>query len=125
MFESINWLQILVGAAVVMIPMVAGYAAVLWRQHSAAIEKKIEAEVGETWWTLLESVARTLIASAEQTTGIDTNEEKKAFVQAKVEELAAAWNIPVTPEQIDAIIEGVYKLWYKESSYGYLMKVSE
>lgn len=114
--NDINFVQLAVGMAVILIPIIAGYAARIWQLNAAAIEKRIQAEIGEKWWNLAETAANTLIHAAEQTSGIDTNEEKKAFVLDQLDELAQAWNIPFSREQLSAIIEGVYKSWHKDSS---------
>lgn len=101
---DIDITQFLVELAIVLVPIVAGYAVRVWRQNAAAIEKKIEAEIGETWWNLIETAANTLIHAAEQASGIDTNEEKKAFVLYHLNKLVAEWNIPLTTDQLDAIL---------------------
>ena len=115
MIESEEVIQFIINMAVILLPIIAGAAVNVWRKHAAAIEKRIEAEVGEKWWNLIETATVTLVNAAEQVSGIDTNEEKKAFVLSQLVSLTNLWNIPLSEAQLDAIIEGVYKSWIKDA----------
>lgn len=110
-------LQYAISFAIILAPVIAGAVAAVWYKNSAVLKEKLRAEMGPKWWNLVETAASTLINAAEQVTGIDTNDEKKAFVLDQLEKLVIAWNIPLTKEQLDAIIEGVYKGWHKDLAY--------
>ena len=94
--------------AIVAVPIIFGYVAVAAKRALEAGEKKAIATIGDSWWYALETAAAVLIRSAEQTAGIETNEQKKAFVLARLTEWATAASIEVNEELLDAIIEGVF-----------------
>lgn len=71
---------------------------------------RLEQELGERNYWLLQSFARDFVAAAEQTLG-EANIDKKAYAVRMLSETAARLGITVTPEQIDALIEAaVYGL---------------
>jgi hypothetical protein len=89
------------------------------RQAWPVWEEKARSEIGATRWALLCSAARNLILAAEQMAaqaGLDTGEKKKAFVVARLVQQAATLGIPITPEQVDALVEGVLKEIKRETT---------
>lgn len=65
---------------------------------------RLNQELGERNYWLLQSFARDFVAAAEQTLG-EANIDKKAYAVRMLSETAARLGITVTPEQIDALIE--------------------
>lgn len=82
------------------IPIVVATIRTLVQQQLARLEQ----ELGERNYWLLQSFARDFVAAAEQTLG-EANIDKKAYAVRMLTEMANSLGIQVTPEQIDALIE--------------------
>ena len=88
------------------IPIVVATIRTLVQQQLARLEQ----ELGERNYWLLQSFARDFVSAAEQTLG-EANIDKKDYARRELTETAARLGITVTPEQIDALIEAaVYGL---------------
>lgn len=98
---------IVVATAVIMVPVLAGTIFYWLQPYYQKLKAEVESRLGASNWALLQMTVRTFILSAEQVTGLDTNEKKKAYVVKLVFDFAQAHNIPVTESQIDALIEGI------------------
>jgi hypothetical protein len=66
-------------------------------------------------WELLRDAARVYILAAEQI-GIETGGDKRQYVRSLLTETAVTRDIPISPAQLDALIEGVLKEIKREST---------
>lgn len=92
------------------LPVLAAVVVFYWRKLQIAATEEAKARIGESQFHMLESWARSFILAAEQITGIDTNEEKKAFVLDSLDSIAIQLNIPISRAVLDVMIEGTLKL---------------
>jgi len=100
---------IVVATAVIMVPVLAGTIFYWLQPYVQKLKAEVEARLGTANWALLQMTVRTFILSAEQVTGLDTGEKKKAYVVKLLNDFAVSHNIPVTEDQIHALIEGILK----------------
>lgn len=107
-----------VGVEVVLI-ILSGIAAFLAREVSrylGTLGEKAKSEEATGLLVILNSVIEYLVRGAEQYLSTD-GAEKKAWVAARAREYADEYNIRVTDEQIEDLIEGV--LNEIESGFGF------
>ncbi len=101
---DIDWNAVLTNLVFVMliaaIPIVVGLVRSLVQQQL----DRLELEIGERNYWLLQSFAHDVVAAAEQTLG-DANIDKKAYAVKMLSEMVQSLGLEVTPEQIDALIE--------------------
>jgi hypothetical protein len=111
--------NILVSAAIAILVILVGVVVFFARKYFPVFEESAKAQIGVAQWNMLKGFIRTLILAAEQEAakqGLDTGAKKKEFVVNKLMELTAQFNIPVTKEQVETLVEGVLKEIKRESS---------
>lgn len=100
--------QALIGAAVVLIPAIAGFVAYYLKGYIKQAEEKIKQEVGASQYSDLMEWAQIFIRAAEQKLGFEGDQVKKDFVSDALSSLAEDLGLQISDEQIDALIEGIY-----------------
>jgi hypothetical protein len=98
-----------VSALVILLPVVIAILSYYLKGYLQELKKRVEGEVGKERLDQVLELTELLIRAAEQLTGLETDEAKKDYVTKELTELVADLGLPLTPEQIDAIIEGVYQ----------------
>lgn len=78
------------------------------RHYLLQLRDKAEAEIGSERFNLIWNFTETMIRAAEQHLGLETNAAKKTYVVDAVYTFATAQGWPLTHEQIDDIVEGVF-----------------
>ncbi len=78
------------------------------RPYLIMLEAKVADEVGYAQWQTIKEYAVTFIYAAAQKRGLDTPEARYEYVFNLLVSAAAELNIPVTEDQIDALLEGTY-----------------
>lgn len=97
----------LVAAAVLVIPAAAAVLVVYLRSYLTVLAKKAQAELGAANYELLLKLGRNLVLAAEQTFILGNNSGKKQFVMKMLRDFASQHNIPISEDQLDALVEGV------------------
>ena len=108
MYEE-SFVSMLVTVAVIAIPVLVGLLVFLLRPYLLKLQEEIELRLSDQQFQLLRDILGTLIHAAEQLTDLDTDEKKKGFVLKKARELADKYQIPISDEQLDTLLEGVLK----------------
>ena len=98
-----------VSALVILLPVVVAILSYYLRGLMLELKKRAENEVGESKVSRILEIAELLIRAAEQITGLETDEAKKDYVTKQLQVAVDDLNLPLTPEQLDAIIEGIYQ----------------
>lgn len=98
-----------VSALVILLPVVVAILSYYLRGLMLELKKKAESEVGESKVSRMLEIAELLVRAAEQITGLETDEAKKDYVTKQLQVAVDDLNLPLTPEQLDAIIEGIYQ----------------
>lgn len=108
--ENIDWsplvevaLAAFISVLTVLVPLIAKRI----QAYLVTLEDEIESRIGENVWYEIKDWARVLINAAQQKADLDTDEKKKEFVLDHLVDLAELYNVPVTREQLDALIEGI------------------
>ena len=110
-------LGILIDAAILVVPILAVVVARVLIRYINTLDEKAGDEIGEAQWNNLKDWAAILIRAAEQkvnpeTTGISDpsvlNELRKDFVLQHIHQLVAQLDLPIEPNQVDALVEGIY-----------------
>lgn len=98
-----------VSALVILLPVITTVLFYYLKGYIQELKKKVEGQIGTDKLDKVMAMAELLIRAAEQVTGLETDEAKKAYVAKELSELVETYGLPLTPAQIDAIIEGVYQ----------------
>lgn len=88
----------------VVLPVLANQA----RYYFLALREKVAAELGSERFNLVWNFCETMIRAAEQQIGLETNAQKKEFVVTAVYKFAQSQSWPLTYEQVDNLVEGVF-----------------
>ena len=107
-FTSEVIFRLAIGLASVVVAIVLPILANQVRYYLLELRAKVEAELGSERFHLVWGYAETMVRAAEQQTGLDTNAKKNAFVDKVVYEFAQAHGWPLTHEQVDDFVEGVF-----------------
>lgn len=86
----------------------------IWRLANGALAR-FEEQIGGEKFEQLREWAETLIRAAEQKAGLETNEQKYDYVFNLLRERAVELGVPLSLNQLDALLEGVLS-WIKSSS---------
>lgn len=99
--------NILVSAAIVVVPLIAAYLARYIKITLAEMDKKVQAETTAEQYAFLVQLAELAVASAEQV--IPGNDEKLNYAMRQLTRIAAQNNIPLTATDARMLVEGVLK----------------
>ena len=98
--------SVIIAGAVAILPVIFAIVARQLQRYLISLEAQVENRIGSDNWDLVERLAWKMVAAAEQTTGLDSGEKKKAWVYQRLVNFCVDYQIPITPEQINALIEG-------------------
>lgn len=100
--------DVLVTAAIVILPVLAAIATQYARIYLARLKEKVEQEIGEANLDAILTFAELFIRAAEQQFDLEEDEAKKAFVVGKLLALRDRYGLPLTDVEIADLVEGVY-----------------
>lgn len=107
MYEN-ELVQVLFDAAILVFPVLAGIIAYYLRTYLMSLGEKVSGEIGQAKYDMIVQWAEIMIRAAEQATGLEGDEAKKAYVFEELNTIVDQVGIPISDDQLDALIEGVY-----------------
>jgi hypothetical protein len=116
---------VLVNILILAVPALVGVLVYFAVPYLRALHAEVQARLTENQYYLIRSVVSTLIHSAEQLTGLDTNEKKRRYVLDMAATFAARYNIPISEDELDALLEGILKEIKLSSTAGLLAHLQE
>ncbi len=108
MENSQELLDALVQAGALVIPILAGILVYYLKGYLEVLGEKAGEQIGaDKLDTLLLFVEMTIRAAA-QAVDLDTDDKRKDYVVAQVVNLVVELGLPLSEEQVDDLIEGIY-----------------
>ena len=101
-------LDALIKAAVMVLPILASIVVYYLKGYVQILGVKANEEIGTERLTQLMWFADLIVRSAEQVVGLEGDEAKKDYVLGKLKVLRDEYGLPLSDDQLDDIIEGIY-----------------
>lgn len=115
-------IDVLVQAAIVLIPLVAAVIAYWLRGYLKTLQDEVVIRIGQRNFDILVQFTGHAVNAAEQITGLDTGEKKKRYVSRVLLQFANDNGIQTSAQQMDTLIEGIVHslkespFWLQEQS---------
>jgi len=100
--------QVLIAAAVALIPVVAGIATFYLKGYLEKLGEKADNEIGEANMDVILKFAEVFVRAAEQMFGLADEEAKKDFVVDQLEKIVDQLGLPISDEQLEALVEATF-----------------
>ena len=90
-----------------LVPIIAGIVLFYANQGAQLLIVWLNTKVGTGGVDFLGAIARTVILAAEQTYGLESNEDKKAFAMKQLRLYADNIGFKISDEELDSLLEGI------------------
>ena len=100
--------QVLIAAAIALIPAVAALATFYLKGYLEKLGEKADQELGEANVDAILKFAEIFVRAAEQMFGLAEEAQKKAFVVDQLEKIVDQFGLPISDEQLEALVEATF-----------------
>ena len=108
MENSDELLNALVKSAALVLPILASIVVYYLKGYVQILGVKANEEIGTERLTQLMWFADLIVRSAEQVVGLEGDEAKKDYALGKIKTLRDEYGLPLSDDQLDDLIEGIY-----------------